>query len=106
MLHLAKSRNTVTGIKLVAARRRVSGQFELFLSHDHYMRSDRFNTIAETINRIQVIYRRASKINQGNLETLNLSVAYANAQNAKYYIDNNTKIIESNISYQKLRQCM
>lgn len=88
--------------ELLGQARRVFSHFELLLAQNDPARSDLFDDIADTVNRIQVSYHKATGDNQGCLEILQTALPYATTLEIKERIEGNIATLSSNIAYKKL----
>ena len=75
--------------------------FELFHGDSHY-KTELFDEVAETANRLGIIYQKATDRNEGLVELLSHAMTCASADDLISRIRENIRLIEGNLKFEKL----
>src|ERR1700730_4284582 len=72
--------------------------FDLFISKNAHCRNDAFDQVAETCNRLQVTYHKATNDNKNCLEFLQIILPFAASQELREQIEKNIQTLTENIA--------
>lgn len=75
--------------------------FELFHGDSHH-KTELFDEVADTANRLGVIYQKATDRNNGLIELLSHAMTCASASDLKSRIRENIRLIEGNLQFEKI----
>jgi hypothetical protein len=94
----AKATDAITvGRELLEHARGTLALFDLFIGSNRHFRDDAFDEVAETCNRLQVIYHKATNDNETCLEFLKVVLSCAASQELREQIEKNITTLTENI---------
>ena len=86
------------GRSLLEHARDTLALFDLFVSTNRHLRDDAFDEVAETCNRLQVIYHKATNDNEACLEFLRMVLPFAASIDLRQQIEKNIETLAQNIA--------
>jgi hypothetical protein len=94
----ANATNAITGGReLLDHARGPLALFDLFISSNRHFRDDAFDEVAETCNRLQLAYHKATNDNETCLEFLKVVLPFAASQELREQIEKNIRTLTQNI---------
>jgi hypothetical protein len=85
------------GRELLEHARGTLALFDLFIGSNRHLRDDAFDEVAETCNRLQVTYHKATTDNETCLEFLKVLLPFAASQELREQIEKNITTLTENI---------